>query len=70
MHEESSSQMNWHQNLNSLKVFGMCWRRLYRELDSCVVNTRSWPINVLVKILYWQCKSPALCKSYSTHSIS
>jgi len=27
----------------SLKVFGMCWRRLYRVLDSCIVNTRSSP---------------------------
>jgi len=25
-----------------LKVFGMCWRRLYRVLDSSIVNTRSW----------------------------
>jgi len=24
-----------------LKVFGMCWRRLYRVLDSSIVNTRS-----------------------------
>jgi len=43
-HEESFSHMIWHilvQTLNSLKVFGMCWRRLYRVLDSCIVNTRS-----------------------------
>jgi len=25
--------------------FGMCWRRLYRVLTSCIVNTRSWPKN-------------------------
>ena len=37
-HEESFSLMNCHQTLNSLKVFGMCWRRLYRELDSCIDN--------------------------------
>jgi len=33
------------QTLNSLQVFGMCWRRLYRVLNSCIVNTRSWPKN-------------------------
>jgi len=33
--------MNWHQTLNSVKVFGMCWRRLYRVLDSCIDNTRN-----------------------------
>jgi len=27
-HEESFSHMNWVQTLNSLRVFGMCWRRL------------------------------------------
>jgi len=32
------SHMNW-----PLWVFGMCWRRLYRVLDSCIVNTRPWP---------------------------
>jgi len=35
--------VGWEQTLTSLKVFGMCWRRLYRVLDSCIVNTRSWP---------------------------
>jgi len=41
-HDESFSHMN--QLLNSVKVFGMCWRRLFcRVLDSCIVNTRSWP---------------------------
>jgi len=30
------------QTLNSLKVFGMCWRSLYRVLDSYIANTRSW----------------------------
>jgi len=34
------------QTLNSLKVFGICWRRLYRVLDSCVVIGRYWPKNV------------------------
>jgi len=34
---------SWVQTLNSLKVFGMFWRRLNRVLDSCIVNTRSWP---------------------------
>jgi len=33
----------WVQALNSLKVFGMCWRRLYRVLDSCIVYIRSRP---------------------------
>jgi len=33
----------WVQSLHSLRVFRMCWRRLYRVLDSCIVNTRSWP---------------------------
>jgi len=31
------------QILNALKVFGMCWRRLYRVLDSCTINTISGP---------------------------
>jgi len=31
------------QTLNSLRVFVMCWRRLYRVLDSCIGNTRLWP---------------------------
>jgi len=29
-------------DLKVMKVFGMCWRRLYRVLDSCFVNSRSW----------------------------
>lgn len=33
----------WIQTLHSVKVFGMCWRRLYRVLDSCIVNIGSWP---------------------------
>jgi len=40
-HEESFSHMNWHllvQTLNSWKVFGMSWSRLYRVLDSCIVK--------------------------------
>jgi len=28
---------------SSLKVFGMCWRRLYRVLDSCIDDTRPKP---------------------------
>jgi len=37
--QRTNSHMNW--LLHSLKVFGMCWRRLYRVLDSCIDNTRS-----------------------------
>jgi len=77
---ESFSHMNWHlwvQTLNSLKVFGVCWSRLYRVYNSCIVNTRKLMHLLirntccffhqevhpfLVKILYWQWKGHALYK--------
>jgi len=33
------NRLHWVQTLNAFKVFGMCWRILYRA----IINTRSWP---------------------------
>jgi len=48
--KELFSITNWHlwvQTWNSLKVFGMCWRRLYRVPDSCILNTRFGPNSLI-----------------------
>jgi len=41
--QDDNVKINQAQTVNSLKVFGMCWRRLKRVLDSSIDNTRSWP---------------------------
>jgi len=56
--------MNLHlsvQTLNSLKVFGLCWRRLYTVLDSCIANTRSF---------FFHLEVHQFCNARVKHSVS